>query len=298
MGENMIPKELMDELHYVEIYTRRAVRDHRVGDYRSPLHGRGFEFDQHKRYQHGDDYRQIDWNATARMRYPYVKKDFEEKELSAVIIADLSRSMEFASVDQSKREMLVRIAATLAFSATSDNMKIGLLAFTDTIEMDLPLKKAAGQPWKIVESLYAVRPTSMKTNFSLPFEYLLNRLKTSTLLFLISDFIQAENVFHSHALRQLARKHDLIPIIIEDSWEEGIPGGRGFLRLHDAETNASMVFDLTRKNKHLYQSLMRERKLGLQNALYRLNLDPLFLHTGQPYLDRIIGFFLSRKRRR
>ncbi len=116
----MIPRELMKELRYLEIYTRKAVRDHHVGDYRSPLRGRGFEFDQHKRYQHGDDYRQIDWNATARMGHPYVKRDFEEKELSAVIIADLSRSMDFASVDGSKRELLVRIAATLAFSAAGD----------------------------------------------------------------------------------------------------------------------------------------------------------------------------------
>jgi uncharacterized protein (DUF58 family) len=294
----MIPKELMDELHYVEIYTRRAVRDHRVGDYRSPLRGRGFEFDQHKRYQHGDDYRQIDWNATARMRYPFVKRAFEEKELSVVIIADLSRSMEFASAEQSKREMLVGIVATLAFSAANDNMKVGLVGFTDSIELDLPQKKTAGQPWKIVESLYAVKPRSVKTNFSLPFEYLLSRLKTSTLLFFISDFIQAENLFHSHALRQLVRKHDLVPVIVEDDWEEEIPGGRGFLRLRDAESGGSMVFNLTRRKKHLYASLMRERKMALRNAFYKLSLDPLFLDVGQPYLDRIIGFFLSRKRRK
>jgi uncharacterized protein (DUF58 family) len=288
----------MEELRYIEIYTRRAVRDHRVGDYRSPLRGRGFEFDQHKRYQHGDDYRQIDWNATARMRHPFVKMDFEEKELSAVIIADLSRSMEFASVDQSKRELLVRVAATLAFSATSDNMKVGLLGFTDRIEVDLPLKKGSGQTWKIVESLWDVKPSSIKTDFSLPFDYLFTRLKTSTLLFLISDFIQVEDAFLSHALRHVARKHDLIPVIIEDNWEEALPGGRGFLRLHDAETGGTMVFDLTRKKKRLYRSLMQERKLALEDALYNLNLDHLFLSVGQPYLERIIGFFLSRKRRK
>jgi len=294
----MIPKELMEELRYIEIYTRRAVRDHRVGDYRSPLRGRSFEFDQHKRYQHGDDYRQIDWNATARMRHPFVKKDFEEKELSAVIIADLSRSMEFASVDQSKREFLVRVAATLAFSATSDNMKIGLLGFTDRIELDLPLKNGSGQTWKIVESLWDVKPRSITTDYSVPFEYLFKSLKTSTLLFLISDFIQVEETFHSHALRHLARKHDLIPVIIEDNWEEALPGGRGFLRLHDAETGGTMVLDLTTKKKNLYRSLMRERKVALENALYNLSLDHLFLHMGKPYLDPLLGFFLARKRRK
>ncbi len=288
----------MEELRYLEIYTRRAVRDNQVGNYRSPLRGRGFEFDQHRRYQHGDDYRQIDWNATARMRHPFVKMDFEEKELSVVIIADLSRSMEFASVDQSKRELLVRVAAALAFSATSDNMKVGLLGFTDRIEVDLPLKKGSGQTWKIVESLWDVKPSSIKTDFSLPFDYLFTRLKTSTLLFLISDLIQVEDALHSPALRHVARKHDLIPVIIEDNWEEALPGGRGFLRLHDAETGGTMVFDLTRKKKRLYRSLMQERRLALEDALYNLNLDHLFLSVGQPYLERIIGFFLSRKRRK
>src|SRR5262245_57677148 len=186
----MIPKELMQELHYVEIYTRKAVRDHHVGDYRSPLRGRGFEFDQHKPYQHGDDYRQIDWNATARMGLPYVKRDFEEKELSALIIADLSRSMDFASGDASKRELLVRIAATLAFSPASDNMKVGVLGFTDRIDLDLPLNKGPAHSWRVVEALWGGRPSSTQTDFALPFEHLLTKLRTSTLLFMISDFAQ------------------------------------------------------------------------------------------------------------
>jgi uncharacterized protein (DUF58 family) len=294
----MIPKQLVQELRYIEIYTRRAVRDHRIGDYRSPLRGRGFEFDQHQRYQHGDDYRQIDWNATARMHQPYVKKAFQERELSAVIIADLSRSMEFASMDQSKHELLLRVAATLAFSATSDNMQVGLLGFTDRIELDLPLKKGSAQMWKILESLWDVKPTSIRTDFSLPFNYLLTRLKTSTLLFLISDFIQVEETFHSHALRHLARRHDLIPVIIEDPWEECLPGGRGFLRLHDAETGGKMVLNLTGTKKNLYRSMMQERRGALERALYNLNLDHLFLHSEKPYLDPVIGFFLARKRRK
>jgi uncharacterized protein (DUF58 family) len=293
----MIPKQLLEELRYIEIYTRRAVRDHRVGDYRSPLRGRGFEFDQHKRYQHGDDYRQIDWNATARMRYPFVKRDFEQKELSAVVVADLSRSMEFASVDHSKREMLLRVAATLAFSASSDNMKVGLLGFTDRVELDLPLKKGSGQTWKIVQSLWDVKTSSNQTDFSRPFEHLVTRLKSSTLLFLISDFIQAEQTFRSHALRHLAQKHDLIPVIIEDTWDEALPGGNGFLRLHDAESSGAMILNLSGKKKNLYRSIMQERRLGLERALYNLNLDHLFLHAGRPYLDALIGFFLARKRR-
>jgi uncharacterized protein (DUF58 family) len=294
----MIPQELMEQLRYIEIYTRRAVRDHRVGDYRSPIRGRGFEFDQHKRYQHGDDYRQIDWNVTARMRHPYVKKDFEEKELSALIIADLSRSMEFASVQQSKRELLVLVAATLAFSAASDNMKVGMLAFTDAIELDLPLRKGSGQTWKIVESLWDAEPRSARTNFLVPLEHLDTKLKRSTLLFFISDFINAETIFASHALKRLAQKHDLVPVIVEDGWEEALPEGRGFLRLHDAEMGGAMILNLSRRKRDLYRSLMKERRVVLERSLYNLNLDHLFLRAGKPYLDTVIGFFLTRKRRR
>jgi uncharacterized protein (DUF58 family) len=294
----MIPKALMAELRYLEIYTRRAVRDHRVGDYRSPLRGRGFEFDQHKRYQQGDDYRQIDWNATARMGYPFVKKDFEEKELSAVIVADLSRSMEFASADQSKRELLMRIAAILAFSASSDNMKVGLLGFTDRIELDIPVKTGSRQMWQILEALWDTKPASVKTDFSLPFTHLFGKLRTSALIFFISDFVQAEEAMRGHALRHIARKHDLLPLIIADSWEEGLPAGRGFARLRDAESGAGMIFNLTHRNKTLYRSMMLERRAALERGLYGLGLDHLFLHPGRPYLDPLIGFFLGRKRAR
>jgi uncharacterized protein (DUF58 family) len=288
----------MEQLRYIEIHTRRAVRDHRVGDYRSPIRGRGFEFDQHKRYQHGDDYRQIDWNVTARMRHPYVKKDFEEKEMSAVILADLSRSMEFASVDQSKRELLLLVAATLAFSAASDNMKVGLLGFTDAIEVNVPLKKGSAQTWNILESLYDAKPASVRTNFLRPLEYLDTRLKTSTLVFCISDFINIEHALTSQSLKHLAQQHDFIPVILEDGWDEGLPAARGFLRFHDAEQGETMLFNLSRGKRDLYNTLMKERRIALDRALYRMNLDHLYLHVGEPFLDPLLGFFLAHKRLR
>ena len=217
---------------------------------------------------------------------------------SAVIIADLSRSMDFASVDASKRELLVRIAATLAFSAATDNMKVGLLGFTDRIEVDLPLKKGPAHSWRVVEALWDAKPGSPRTDFALPFEHLLTRLTTSTLLFLISDFVQVESSFRSHALSHLARKHDLMPVIIEDPWDTALPGGKGFVRLHDAESGAAMVLNLSRHNKNIYRALMQERKLGLQRSFYNLNFDHLFLDVGAPYLDSLLGFFLARKRRK
>ena len=294
----MIPEQIVNRLQYIEIYTRKAARHYWVADYRSPLRGRGFEFDQHKPYQHGDDYRQIDWNATARMPQPYIKKAYEEKEMTAIILADLSRSMEFATVEQSKRQLLLEVAATLAFSATNDDMKVGLLGFTDDIEIDLPSKKGLAQVWKILETLWHVRPRSDRTDLLRPLEYLDTRLQTASLLFCISDFIAQEKVLTSHSLQRLTRKHDFIPVILDDDLEEVLPRARGYLRLRDAERGGEMLFRLSASTQEQYESLLRERKIALQRSLYRLNLDHLFLRTGKPFLDSIIGYFFTRRRSR
>jgi uncharacterized protein (DUF58 family) len=294
----VIPDDLVKRLQYIEIYTRKAARHHWVADYRSPLRGRGFEFDQHKPYQHGDDYRQIDWNVTARMPQPYIKKAYEEKEMNAVILADLSRSMEFSTVDQSKRQLLLEVAATLAFSAVNDNMKVGLLGFTDAIEIELPSKKGLSQVWKILETLWDVRARSRKTNLLLPLQHLDTRLQTASLLFCISDFIAQEEVLGSHALQRLARRHDFIPLILDDELEEALPRAKGYLRMRDAEYAGEMMFRLSDRTKGQYESLLRERKIALQRSLYRLNLDHLFLRTGRPVLDSVIGFFSTRRKSR
>lgn len=294
----MIPDEILRRLQYIEIYTRKAARHYRVADYRSPLRGRGFEFDQHKPYQQGDDYRQIDWNVTARMPQPYIKKAYEEKEMNAVILADLSRSMEFATVDQSKRELLLEVAATLAFSAINDDMKVGLLGFTDEIEIDLPSKKGLAQVWRILDTLWNVRPISRETNLLRSLQHLETRLQTASLLFCISDFIAQEEALRSHSLQNLVRRHDFIPVIVDDELEEALPRGKGYLRLRDAEQAGEMMFRLSDRTRGRYQSLVRERKIALQRALYRLNLDHLFLRTGMPFLDSIIGFFFTRRRAR
>jgi uncharacterized protein (DUF58 family) len=294
----MIPDELVKRLQYIEIYTRKAARHHWVADYRSPLRGRGFEFDQHKPYQQGDDYRQIDWNVTARMPQPYIKKAYEEKEMNAVILADLSRSMEFATVDQSKKQLLLEVAAILAFSAINDDMKVGLLGFTDEIEIDLPSKKGLAQVWKILDTLWNIRPGSRKTNLLRPLQHLETRLQTASLLFCISDFITQEEALRSHSLQKLVRRHDFIPVILDDDLEEALPRGKGYLRLRDAEWGGEMMFRLSDRTRGKYEILVRERKIALQRSLYKLNLDHLFLRTGRPFLDSIIGFFFTRRRAR
>lgn len=294
----MIPQEMLEQLRYIEIYTSKAARDHRLGEYRSPLRGRGFEFDQHKRYQHGDDYRQIDWNVTARMQFPYVKKEFEEKETTAFIMADLSRSMEFSSVTQSKKELLLQVAATLAFSAHCDNMSVGLLGFSDSIEIDFPPKRGRSHVWKILEALWEIGGGVGGTDFSLALEHLEKQLGRSAILFCISDFIAREDIFSSRSFKRLVQKHDFVPLILEDGWEEAMPAGRGFLRLRDAEAGEEMLVRLSEKQRRRYEALMRGRKMALRESLYRIGLDHLFLRPGEPYLDAVMGLFLARKKRR
>jgi uncharacterized protein (DUF58 family) len=294
----MIPEKLVKRLQYIEIYTRKAARHHWVADYRSPLRGRGFEFEQHKPYQHGDDYRLIDWNVTARMPQPYIKKAYEEKEMTAVILADLSRSMEFAAVEQSKRQLLVEVAAILAFSAINDDMKVGLIGFTDEIEIDLPSKKGLAQVWKILESLWDIRPRSRNTDLLRPLHYLEAKLKSASLLFCISDFIAQEQALTSYSLQRLVRRHDFIPVIIDDQLEEALPRGRGYLRLRDAEDQREMLFRMSTTGRTQYESFLRERKIALQRSLYKLGLDHVFLRTGRPFLEPTIEFFFTRRKSR
>jgi uncharacterized protein (DUF58 family) len=294
----MMPSQLSEELRYIEIYTSKAARDHRVGDYQSPLRGPGFSFDQHKRYQLGDDYRRIDWNVTARMRQPFVKKAFEDKEMSALIVADLSRSMGFSSRSQSKKDLLLQAAATAVFSAFRDNMAVGLLGYTDAIEIDIPARKGRAHMWHILETLWGYTPRGRHTDFSAPLTELRRRLKRSTLIFCISDFITEQNIFESRALKYLAQRHDFIPLILEDAWEEAMPTDDGFVRLQDAETGSEMLLDLSPKKAAVYKQLMQERKLALKRGFYRMHLDHIFLRPGEPYLDALMGLFLARRKHR
>jgi uncharacterized protein (DUF58 family) len=292
----MMPQQLSEELRYIEIYTSKAARDHRVGDYQSPLRGPGFAFDQHKRYQLGDDYRRIDWNVTARMRQPFVKKAFEDKEMSALIVADLSRSMGFSSRSQSKKDLLLQTAATAAFSAFRDNMAVGLLGYTDRIEVDIPARKGRAHMWHILETLWSHKPRGKGTDFSAPLTQMRQRLKRSTLIFYISDFISEQNIFESRALKSLAQRHDFIPLILEDAWEEAMPTSDGFVRLRDPESGDDMLLDLSPGKAALYRQLMQERKLALKRGFYRMHLDHVFLRPGEPYLDALLGLFLARRR--
>ena len=230
----MLPQSLINRLRYVEISTTRAVRAHRTGDYLSRIRGRSFEFDQHKPYQQGDDYRQIDWNVTARMQTPFVKRELEEKELSAVIMVDLSGSMLFTSTGQTKKDLLVEVAAVLAFSAVSDNINVGLLAFTDRVECYMPPKKGKPQIWRLLDASGTFTPAAAAPCRTCPPGATCRRglCENCDDLFCVSDFISANSLWSSplsSSIHILLTKVDSFRVLhhSEDAWEEALPGNRG-----------------------------------------------------------------------
>jgi uncharacterized protein (DUF58 family) len=273
------------------------MRNALMGDYKSHVRGQGFNFDQHKKYQRGDDFRQIDWNVLARLQEVVVKKKLEDKELHMVIVADLSRSMDLITGDQTKRDVLMEIAATLAFSAAADHVGVGLLAFAGRVEKFVAPAKGRRQAWKILEQLWQLRPTTTGTNLHEPLEFLNSRLKKGTLIFYLSDFIGKEEIFESPYLRILLKKHDLVPIVIEDPLDTFFPGTRGYLDVHDVESNRRMRVRTSPSNRRRYQEQIEQQQQRLQASFYRLGLDHLWLRTDRPCVQPILEFFLNRKRR-
>jgi uncharacterized protein (DUF58 family) len=294
----MLPQTLTDRLRYIEIFTGRTVRNHRAGDYRSRIRGRSFEFEEHKPYQPGDDTRRIDWNLTARMQSPFVKRELEEKELGVVIMVDLSRSMLFTSSGRTKRDLAVETAAVLAFSAAADNMNVGLLAFTDRVECYHPPKKGSRQAWRIIDDLYNREPRGKPTSFEPALEQLRAALKHTALVFCLSDLIAAESFWNSRYLTSVLHRVDFVPIILEDPWEEKLPQTSGYIRLSDLEQGGSTVLRLTPAKNRQYQRVLQERRGQVRERLYRLGLDHVTLRTDDDSVMRLMTFLMSKKRSR
>jgi uncharacterized protein (DUF58 family) len=294
----MLPQTLIDRLRYVEIYTTRAVRNHRAGNYLSRLRGRGFEFDEHKPYQPGDDTRQIDWNVTARMQRPYVKRELEEKELGMIIMVDVSRSMLFTSTNRSKKELALEVAALLAFSAAADNISTGLIAFTDRVECYLPPKRGTLQAWRVIERLYELKPRGELTDFELAMEQLNSVLKRAALVFCLSDFLHADAFWSSPQVAGQLHRADFIPVIVEDQWEQELPEVRGFFRMRDLERGDQKVITISKPESERYVAMLRDRRESLRANFYRLGMDHLVLRTDDDYLKRIMTFLLTRRSKR
>ena len=290
----MIPEHVMRELRYIEIYTGRKIRNQRVGAYQSPLRGAGFDFDEHQAYRPGDDVRRIDWNVTARMGAPFVRHTHAEREMSAVVAMDMSKSMLLGTRGHSKREALTYISGSILFSAIADQINTGFVAFADKVLMSTPPRRTRGAAWAVLEKCWSLKPSSRRT-FMLPvIRHLADTLKRMSVIFLISDFVTADDVLNSAELAQLAARHDVIAVVPEDRAETELPAGGGYVQFRDLESGRRVFAGLGRQSRAAYAAAVAERRQALARAFYRVPMDHVFVPTdGSPVLP-VLSLFSRR----
>lgn len=287
----MDTKELLKKVRKIEIKTRR-LSDHVFGgEYHSTFKGRGMTFSEVRQYQYGDDVRNIDWNVTARYNEPYIKVFEEERELTMMLLVDVSGSEYFGTTGQFKNEVVTEIAATLAFSALQNNDKVGLTLFTDKIELFIPPKKGKSHVLRIIRELLEFKPSSHKTDLGQALKYLTNVMKKKTIVFVLSDFMTQD---YSDVLKIVGRKHDVTGIRVYDPKEESIPN-LGMVQMLDEETGESMLVNTgskkVRKNYHRYY---RENVDYFEQVFTRSGSGTLSCMVNESYVSKLLGYFKRR----
>jgi uncharacterized protein (DUF58 family) len=286
--------EILKKIRTLEIKTRGLVDTVFAGNYHSVFKGRGMNFEDVREYQPGDEIRAIDWNVTARLGNAFVKKFTEERELTVMLIVDVSASGNFGSTTQSKRELAAEVACLLAFSAIRNNDKVGLLLFTDRVELFIPPKKGRSHTLRLIREVLFFEPAGRGTDPALALDYL-NRIVTRrAVVFFISDF-QAPDF--SHTLAVSGRRHDFIAVHIQDERETVLPN-IGIITLEDAETGEQIEINTAdRTTRARFNNLADEKERALARTLRRNNIDAITLRTSEDYLPALRSFFKLRERR-
>jgi uncharacterized protein (DUF58 family) len=290
----MLTKELLKQVRQIEIKTKGLVNQVFSGEYHSVFKGRGMEFSEVREYQFGDDIRNIDWNVTARFGHPYIKIFEEERELTVMLMVDLSGSLSFGTVDKTKQQVAAEVSAILAFSAMKNNDKVGLILFTDKIERFVPPRKGRTHVLRIISEVLSFEPSGKSTGLKQALEYMNNAIKKRSIAFLLSDFIDEG---FEKILRIVGRKHDLIGIVLKDEKEDHIPE-IGIVKFMDAETGEQRYIDTSdAKFQKWYRLLIQEKKKRMQNLFITSRLDSIEIQTGQNYIAPLVKFFRMRERR-
>ncbi|MGQ9799335.1 MAG: DUF58 domain-containing protein [Ignavibacterium sp.] len=290
----MIDKELLKQVREIEIRTKGLVNQVFSGEYHSVFKGRGMEFSEVREYQFGDDIRNIDWNVTARFGHPYVKIFEEERELTVIMMVDLSGSLMFGSSGKTKQRIAAEVSAILSFSALKNNDKVGLLLFTDKIEKFVPPRKGRKHALRIVREVLSFKPEGNRTNLKSALEYLNKAVKKRAIVFLLSDFIDEG---YERILRVVSRKHDLIGIVLEDRREKQFPS-LGLLKVIDPETEQEIWLDTSSRIFRQNFAAKTKELLDRRKYLFRLNkIDSVNIQTGENYISPLIQFFKLRERR-
>jgi uncharacterized protein (DUF58 family) len=286
--------EILKKIRTLEIKTRGLVETVFAGNYHSIFKGRGMNFEDVREYQPGDEIRAIDWNVTARLGNAFVKKFTEERELTVMLIVDVSASGNFGSTTQSKRELAAEVACLLAFSAIRNNDKVGLLLFTDRVELFIPPKKGRSHTLRLIREILFFEPAGRGTDPALALNYL-NRIVTRrAVVFFVSDFQTPD---FSHTLAVSARRHDFVAIRIQDERETVLPNV-GIITLEDAETGEQIEINTAdRGTRTRFSDLIDEKGRELARTLRRNNIDAITLRTSEDYLPALRSFFKLRGRR-
>ena len=286
----------MHELRYIEVYTARKIRNQRVGVYQSPLRGPGFDFDEHQPYRPGDDVRRIDWNVTARMGTPFVRHTHAERELNVMIVMDVSRSMSMGSSRYSKQEALTYITGSILFSALSDQINTGFLAFSDRVLTFSAPRRTRAAAWAILDDCWKLssKPGSKRTLMRPAFSHLLTSLKRMSIIFIVSDFMTDDEALGSGELSQLGARHDLVAVVPQDPAELTLPPGAGYLRVRDLETGRRTSIGLGRSSRAHFAAQATARREALTRAFYRVPMDHVFVPTDQSPVLPVLSMFARR----
>ena len=287
----MDTKELLKKVRKIEIKTRR-LSDHVFGgEYHSTFKGKGMTFSEVRQYQFGDDVRNIDWNVTARYNELFVKVFEEERELTLMLVADISGSEFFGTQNQFKNEIITEIAATLAFSALQNNDKIGLILFSDQIELFIPPKKGKSHVLRIIRELLEFEPQSNKTDVAQALKYMTSVIKKKAIVFVLSDFI-AEN--YADTLKIVARKHDVTGIRVYDEREEQIPN-LGMVQMQDEESGELLLVNTSSKKvRNNYHAFYRDRVAAFKESFQKSGAGVVDCRVDESYVKKLLGYFKQR----
>ena len=285
-------EELLQKVRKIEIKTRGLSNNIFAGEYHSAFKGRGMAFSEVREYQYGDDVRDIDWNVTARFNKPYIKVFEEERELTVMLLVDVSGSLDFGTQMQTKREMATEIAATLAFSAIQNNDKIGVIFFSDRIEKFIPPKKGRKHILFIIRELLDFQPVSNHTDIGMAIEYMTNAIKKRCTVFLLSDFFDHKD--YTNELTIANRRHDVIAVQVYDQRMTELPNV-GIVKMHDAETDEDILVDTSSKAvRRAHHEWWIQYQGWLKTVFTKSNVDSVSVRTDEDYVKALLNLFKRR----
>lgn len=291
----MLQRDLIRQVRRLELVTRRKASSRLAGEYHSVFKGRGMDFEEVQPYAPGDDVRFLDWNVSARTGELFIKRFVEERELTVLIAVDASASMRFGSVERSKAEVVAEIAAVLAFSAIRNNDRVGLLIFADGIQHFIPAKKGRKHVLRIIRDILGGTWEGTQTDISTALDFLSRVSRRKAVVFMLSDFLADD---YSRALKIASRRHDIVPIIIEDPLETQLPDINALVPTRDPEDGRIRWLDLgSKKHRAAFEQKLDQTRQERDTLFRRLRLDTVPVDTNEPYIDRLVQFFRRRAAR-